>query len=106
MRIEHYADQKCTSPSDGSHIGHSLVLQPTASGNKETKHFVAYKFDDEVKQRRLSRKHNFFKKERDASAYLVALEEFEKTKQPWVKDYYLSDGKGVRGKDNESRNVV
>ena len=112
MRIENANDPKCLAPdaAHGSHVGHSIVLSKTHDGSGIVA--SAFKFDDDHDARKQrSSKPNIlaaaFKKERDITSYVSTLEQMHQAKpRQWPTDFKGEDGTGVRGKDNEQRQVV
>ena len=112
MRIENANDPKCLAPDavHGSHVGHSIVLSKTHDGSGLVA--TAFKFDDDHDARKQrSSKPNIlaaaFKKERDITSYVSTLEQMNQAKpRHWPTDFKGEDGTGVRGKDNEQRQVV
>jgi len=129
MRVEYGIDPKCSQPSDGSHVGHSLVIQSvhggqqqsnatstaaTATASKSSYMVAAYKFEDNADATKRSKSHHhfakkpqFLKKERDTALYVSALEAFDTKRLPWARAYVGEDvGAGVLGKDNEARRYV
>jgi pimeloyl-ACP methyl ester carboxylesterase len=93
MRVECGCPQRGPCSPQARHVGHTLRISP----NKQAK---AYKFSPGPVE--LSVRSRLFKRERDISDYVQALEELP----TWVQDYHKEDGVGVRGKDNETRHVV
>ena len=77
------------------HVGHTLRI---SSSNKQVK---AFKFSPGPVES-LGVRSRLFKRDRDISEYVQALEELPS----WVMGYHKEDGVGVRGKDNESRHMV
>jgi len=119
MRIENVNDTKCLAPdaNHGAHVGHSIVLSKhNSDGNSNSAGgrlvAAAYKFDDDhdVRKHRASKPNILaaaFKKEKDIVSYVSSLEQMHQTKGfKWPIDYQGEDGTGVRGKDNEQRQVV
>jgi len=113
MRVEYASDPKCFAPpgdANGSHVGHSIVLSKKSETNNAFT-AAAYKFDDDHDTRKHQpSKPNIimaaFKKERDITSYASSLEQLHQSKDNWVSDFKGEDGTGVRGKDNEQRQVV
>jgi hypothetical protein len=94
MRVEYGSCSAARTPQ-AHHVGHTLRISPSPQ-----LHIKAYKFHDEDES---SFGSLLFKRERnDVRDYVQALEELPS----WVKDYHNQDGSGVRGKDNEKREVV
>jgi len=94
MRVEYGLGR----PSSGCAVGHTIRIHPSVPTNKVLPHPVkAYKFSDATDVGR-----SLFKRDKDVADYVRALESLH----TWVQDYYLQDGLGVKGKDNEARQMV
>jgi len=116
MRIEYGNDPKCYAPHDtnGAHVGHAILLSKNnneTSSNSKSLTAVACRFDNHDTRKQSSSKSAAllasFKKERDITSYVSHLEQLHQSKvNKWVKDFAGEDGAGVRGKDNEKRQVV
>jgi hypothetical protein len=83
----------CESSGCGSHVGHSIRIQPPK--------VKAYKFGESTSHHEYVRS-LFHKRDRDVSDFVAALEDLPK----WVQDYHRNSGAGVRGNDNEERQLV
>jgi hypothetical protein len=116
MRIEYGNDPKCYAPHDsnGAHVGHAILLSKNnneTSSNSKSLTAVACRFDNHDTRKQNSSKSAAllasFKKERDITSYVSHLEQLRQSKvNKWVKDFAGEDGAGVRGVDNEKRQVV
>jgi hypothetical protein len=94
MRVK-YGSYSAPRTPQARHVGHTLRISPSPQ-----LHITAYKFHDEDDS---SFGSLLFKRERtDLRDYVQALEELPS----WVKDYHNQDGSGVRGNDNQKREVV
>jgi Lipase (class 3) len=112
IRIEHASDVKCLAPpqdnGNGAPAGHSIVLSKNSENYNELS-AVACKFDSgkHHSTKPAAALFNAWKKERDISTYVSHLEQLQQSKgYKWVKDFAGEDGSGVRGKDNEQRQMV
>lgn len=83
----------------GVHAGHTIRLNPAKIGAQ----IKAYKFADAKVEPSPMRKLRFNNKEKTIADYVNALDDLADV---WVKDYYREDGAGVKGKDNEARQMV
>ena len=93
MRLEYGRMQStpCT-------VGHCIRIHPSSGKVK------AYKFGEGEE---LSGVRALFKRDKDIADYVRALDDLETgTQQLWVTDYYRRDGAGVRGHDNEEREMA
>lgn len=104
MRIEHVSDQLVHTPDAGTwtHVGHTITLDPIRKPCA-----MAYKFDKHKpvpKHMLVPRKSE---KAQDMSTYVRVLEHCARSRKMWAKSYVGENiGKGVRGHDNEEREVV
>jgi hypothetical protein len=97
MRVE-YGNGRPMAPT-GCQVGHTIRIHPSVGTNKPVAQPVkAYKFGDATNDPLRS----LFKREKDVSDYVRALESL----QTWVQYYHRQDGAGVKGKDNEARQMV
>jgi pimeloyl-ACP methyl ester carboxylesterase len=97
MRVE-YGNGRPMAAPNGCQVGHTIRIHPSVGTNKPVAHPVtAYKFGDADDTGR-----SLFKREKDVSDYVRALESLN----TWVQDYHRLDGAGVKGKDNEARQMV
>jgi hypothetical protein len=97
MRVE-YGNGRPMAAPNGCQVGHTIRIHPSVGTNKPVAHPVkAYKFGDADDTGR-----SLFKREKDVSDYVRALESLN----TWVQDYHRQDGAGVKGKDNEARQMV
>jgi hypothetical protein len=97
MRVE-YGNGRPMAAPNGCQVGHTIRIHPSVGTNKPVVHPVkAYKFGDADDTGR-----SLFKREKDISDYVRALESLT----TWVQDYHRQDGAGVKGKDNEARQMV
>lgn len=83
------------SAQHARHVGHTIRLSYKQDSVK------AYKFSSGPVESFTARS-LLFKRDRDVGDYVQALEALP----TWVTDYYKEDGAGVRGKDNEARQMV
>jgi len=84
----------------GVHSGHTIRINP----GKMNSQIKAYKFaDTKPDPKSPMLKLRFNNKEKTLSDYVNALDDLADV---WVKDFYREDGAGVRGKDNEQRQMV
>jgi len=99
MRLEYGHGRPQTHA--GCHLGHTIRIIPAGKNSFQVK---AYRFGDSQETSAVrSLLINTVKREnKDASDYVHTLENLT----TWVKDYYRQDGAGVRGKDNEERQMV
>lgn len=84
----------------GFHIGHTVRIHATRHPARQT--VRAYKFADCKQDPSVIRKLRFVKGKTSA-AYVRALEDLGNV---WAKDFYRQDGAGVRGQNNEEREMV
>jgi pimeloyl-ACP methyl ester carboxylesterase len=97
MRVEYGNGRPMVAPNC-CQVGHTIRIHPSVGTNRPVALPVkAYKFGDADDTGR-----SFFKREKDVSDYVRALESLN----TWVKDYHRQDGAGVKGKDNEARQMV
>jgi len=78
-------------------VGHCIRIHPSSGQVK------AYKFGD---GQEVSGVRSLFKRDKSVIDYARALEDLDDCKQPWVANYYRRDGAGVRGQDNEERQMT
>lgn len=97
MHVE-YGNGRPMAAPNGCQVGHTIRIHPSVGTNKPVAHPVkAYKFGDADDTGR-----SLFKREKDVSDYVRALESLS----TWVQDYHRQDGAGVKGEDNEARQMV
>ena len=112
IRIEHVNDVKCLAPpqdnGSGAPVGHSIVLSKNSESNNSLS-AVACKFDSgkHHSAKPAAALFNAWKKDRDISSYVSLLEQLQQSKVDlWVKEFAGQAGTGVRGQDNEQRQMV
>lgn len=95
MRVEYGSSRAANSLS----VGHTIRIHPSVTTNKVVNHPVkAYKFSDANDVGR-----SLFKRgDKDVADYVQAYDSLH----TWVQDYHRQDGAGVKGKDNEARQMV
>jgi len=87
------------------HVGHSLRLSPPTKDNKKpTVQLLKFGGDEHQENPHPLSFLPSKPKEKDVREFVLLLEDLDG--QSWVKDYYLEDGAGVRGKDNEARQMA
>jgi hypothetical protein len=100
IRVENTDDTGVNTPADNSyikwdHVGHAITIGKSS--------VAAYRFD---KNKPAPVANHFRKKERDSKAYCHALENCVANKQ-WVEDFCGEDvGDGVKGGDDEKRQMA
>lgn len=104
MRLE-LGLAKPHSTSAGCHVGHTIRIRPNVISPRSPKnhgqnsHLVkAYRFGDVDDSKGISK---LFQRDRDVADYVNALKDINH----WVTDYKRMDGAGVRGADNEARQM-
>jgi len=104
MRVE-LGNARSHASHGGSHIGHTIRVNPSALSSKlGVQHNAlvkAYKFGDCTSESNVAVR-TFFKRDRDIADYVDSLAAI----QQWVQDFHREDGAGVKGEDNESRQMV
>ena len=90
-------------------VGHCLRLMPTTSNTPAGVHLLKFGGmhinQEQVHHALMGRSLLAKPKEKDLHEYVSLLENLHDT-QTWVMDYYREDGMGVRGKDNEARQMA
>jgi len=92
--------------SSPQHVGHCLRLTPATNNRMAVVQLLKFGgLHNNQEQAHALMGRLAFPKEKDVHEYVTLLEGLLDART-WVKDYYKEDGAGVRGKDNEARQMA